>query len=324
MRIRTMAVAASILLSVNAGAQWLPAPPTGSGPIYYNGGNVGIGIDTPWTKLHVVGPTTNYGAAIFEDFLKDFGAGFGVLTVLDKTLPTTQYWTVGGNISLRGVFNASTGATATFGGIKAGKANTTDGNLDSYLALYTRGHAAGTTEKLRIDATGRVGIGTTAPTAKLHVVGDVVVTGNITGATVIGAVYQDLAEWVPSSDDLAPGTVVILDKRSGNTVTASQKAYDTLVAGVVSAQPGILLGVASATKEQIATTGRVKVRVDATKGPVEIGDLLVTSDVSGTAMKSAPIDIGGVAIHRPGTIIGKALEPLDGGFGEILVLLSLQ
>jgi hypothetical protein len=29
-------------------------------------------------------------------------------------------------------------------------------------------------------------------------------------------------------------------------------------------------------------------------------------------------------MHRPGTIIGKALEPLDNGVGEILVLLSLQ
>jgi hypothetical protein len=29
-------------------------------------------------------------------------------------------------------------------------------------------------------------------------------------------------------------------------------------------------------------------------------------------------------MHAPGTIIGKALEPLAGGKGEILVLLSLQ
>ena len=35
-------------------------------------------------------------------------------------------------------------------------------------------------------------------------------------------------------------------------------------------------------------------------------------------------DLGGTQIHRPGTIIGKALEPLDKGTGEILVLLSLQ
>ncbi len=42
------------------------------------------------------------------------------------------------------------------------------------------------------------------------------------------------------------------------------------------------------------------------------------------AMKSEPINIGGVQLHRPGTLIGKALEPLEKGSGRILVLLSLQ
>jgi hypothetical protein len=74
----------------------------------------------------------------------------------------------------------------------------------------------------------------------------------------------------------------------------------------------------------VATTGRVKIKVDATRGPIHIGDLLVTSDVPGMAMKSEPVNIGGVQIHRPGTLIGKALEPLAKGKGEILVLLSLQ
>ncbi len=41
-------------------------------------------------------------------------------------------------------------------------------------------------------------------------------------------------------------------------------------------------------------------------------------------MKSEPVVVGGRQIHAPGTIIGKALEPLEGGVGEILVLLSLQ
>ncbi len=50
----------------------------------------------------------------------------------------------------------------------------------------------------------------------------------------------------------------------------------------------------------------------------------MTSDVAGSAMKSQPLELGGVPIHRPGTIIGKALEPLESGTGEILVLLSLQ
>jgi hypothetical protein len=29
------------------------------------------------------------------------------------------------------------------------------------------------------------------------------------------------------------------------------------------------------------------------------------------AMKSEPLSLGGVEIHRPGTLIGKALEPLE-------------
>jgi len=171
---------------------------------------------------------------------------------------------------------------------------------------------------------GDVGIGTTTPTAKLHVVGNIVATGSITGASVVGATYQDVAEWVPATSDLAPGTVVVLNTEKTNEVMASAHEYDTAVAGVVSAQPGIILGVASDSKEQIATTGRVKVRVDASFGAINVGDLLVTSNVPGTAMKSQPIEMAGRKIHQPGTIIGKALEPLASGTGEILVLLSLQ
>lgn len=172
---------------------------------------------------------------------------------------------------------------------------------------------------------GKVRIGTTAATnATLEVAGSVNVSGSITGATVIGATYQDLAEWVPASNDMDPATVVVLNRERSNEVMPSTKAYDTTVAGVVSAQPGIILGVAGETKEQIATTGRVRVRVDARRAPIEIGDLLVTSDVPGTAMRSEPLEIRGRTFHQPGTIIGKALEPLASGTGEILVLLSLQ
>jgi hypothetical protein len=41
-------------------------------------------------------------------------------------------------------------------------------------------------------------------------------------------------------------------------------------------------------------------------------------------MYSEPIDVAGTRIHRPGTVLGKALESLGGGEGEILVLLSMQ
>jgi len=118
--------------------------------------------------------------------------------------------------------------------------------------------------------------------------------------------------------------VVIVDPTEPNRVLAAAKAYDTRVAGVISEQPGIALGERGANKVLVATTGRVRVKVDANRGPIQLGDLLVTSDVPGMAMKSEPVNIGGIQLHRPGTLIGKALEPLAKGQGTILVLLSLQ
>lgn len=157
----------------------------------------------------------------------------------------------------------------------------------------------------------------------LRVEGNAHFTGSVTGANIT-AHLQDLAEWVPASEELSPGTVVVLNKRTNNTVRASSGAYDTSVAGVVSAQPGISLGIQGPDMVQVATTGRVKVRVDATEQAIAIGDLLVTSNVVGTAMRSLPMTINGRAFHQPGTLIGKALEPLETGVAEILVLLSLQ
>jgi hypothetical protein len=213
---------------------------------------------------------------------------------------------------------------AVYRGALDGTGTWTFGSAPTSYGLKVGAPAAGT-KGLLIDSSGNVTIGTPTQVTgkKLYVNGDVQVDGSVIG-TNIRAQYQDVAEWVPSAENLAPGTVVVVDKVTGNTVTASTTAYDTSVAGVVSEQPGIILGQASASKEQVATTGRVRVRVDATKSAIRLGDLLVTSDLPGTAMKSAPIDIGGVSIHRPGTIVGKALEPLDAGIGEILVLLSLQ
>lgn len=177
--------------------------------------------------------------------------------------------------------------------------------------------------RLFIDASGNVGVGTITPSAKLNVNGNAVFNGTVTG-TNITAQYQDIAEWVPSRELLEPGVVVVLDRREVNHVVASSSPYDTAVAGVVSAAPGLLLGAEGMGRVKVATTGRVKVRVDATRAPVAVGDLLVTGDKPGVAMRSDPIEVAGISIHRPGTVIGKALEPLAGGTAEILVLLSLQ
>ena len=86
--------------------------------------------------------------------------------------------------------------------------------------------------------------------------------------------------------------------------------HDQRVAGVISERPGVILGEGGDDQVKVAHSGRVKVKVDAAYGSIAAGDLLVTSATPGFAMRSEPVKVGDVQMHRPGTLIGKALEPL--------------
>ena len=68
----------------------------------------------------------------------------------------------------------------------------------------------------------------------------------------------------------------------------------------------------------LALVGRVPCKVDATYGPIAVGDLLTTSPTPGHAMRCDD------RLACLGAILGKALEPLDTGTGVILVLVTLQ
>ena len=280
--------------------------------IITNTGDVGIGTTAPQAKLHVYGTLRAQGIV---DATTEYPASIDWITTGPSA--TTNRWAafVGSATGSYGLvpnawelYEYPPAANPVFAAVRISIRKTTTAAYKTFV----------------LDGSGNVGIGTAVPSEALHVMGNIRASGNISADGVINAKYQDVAEWVPSDADLDAGTVVVLSQSGANRVTASSIPYDTGVAGVVSAQPGIVLGVGGEEKEQVATTGRVKVKVDASRAPIRIGDLLVTSDRPGYAMKSRPVDLGGVTIHRPGTIIGKALEPLENGDGEILVLLSLQ
>lgn len=277
----------------------------GGGAISYSSGNVGVGTSSPGSLLEV---------------RKDHGAGTELRVSNANTSGFAGVYLNGGLAQTSGgllQWNNISGSNNLFVG--------TGGAAPLYLGTNN-------TPRLTVlPSTGNVGIGASSPTERLEVDGNLKLTGtgNITAAgtiegTNVKAKYQDVAEWVDSSEELLAGTVVVLDSAKSNHVIASTSAYDSRVAGVISIQPGIALGEHAEGRVLVATTGRVKVKVDASNGPINIGDLLVTSDKIGLAMKSVALEIGGVRIHRPGTLIGKALEPLDKGTGELLVLLSLQ
>jgi hypothetical protein len=100
------------------------------------------------------------------------------------------------------------------------------------------------------------------------------------------------------------------------SIATCDKTHDKRVVGIISVDPAFILGVEQ-NEPTVALCGRVPCKVDADIAPIEPGDLLTSSSTRGHAQKADP----GKAT---GAIVGKALEGLDKGRGEILVLVAIQ
>ncbi|MBE0636166.1 hypothetical protein IH601_09230 [Candidatus Bipolaricaulota bacterium] len=136
--------------------------------------------------------------------------------------------------------------------------------------------------------------------------------------------HGDIAENYRAGEPVTAGDVVIISE--GMTLVLSREAYDTRVAGIIAGDPSLRLGggVPDSEGVPLAIVGRVPCRVDASYGAIQAGDLLVTSPTPGHAMKAEPLLLDTIPLHRPGTILGKALESLSEGIGVIEVLVTLQ
>jgi hypothetical protein len=149
----------------------------------------------------------------------------------------------------------------------------------------------------------------------------IVRTLEITGGSDLSESFEISTE----DEQLRPGMVVCIDPESPGDLVVSKTAYDRTVAGIVSGaggvKPGMLMGQEGTEaygKHPVALTGRVYCWADASKYPIEPGDLLTTSDTPGHAMKVTDYN------KSQGATLGKAMTSLKEGKGLILVLVSLQ
>ena len=165
----------------------------------------------------------------------------------------------------------------------------------------------------------------TANAFRVTALGDLLADGTIRAAAFATS-SADVAEWVSVSKPVEPGDVLELDLLASQSYRKSTAACSALVAGVVSQQPGVALGSLPSTPHSLLTTchsqallalaGIVPVKVTAERGPILPGDLLVTSSTPGHAMRWTGDE------PCPCALVGKALEPMTGESGMILVLLT--
>jgi hypothetical protein len=166
--------------------------------------------------------------------------------------------------------------------------------------------------------------------------GDVFSDGAYTGPA-------DFAEMIAVSTGAGsarPGDVVVIDPARPMSVRVSSSPRSTLVAGVYSTNPGFVgserewdeknsldpSGERTPLKRKdmaelydevpVAVVGIVPCKVTAENGPIQVGDLLVTSSLRGHAMRDQNA--------QTGTVVGKALQPLHGGTGVIKILVTLH
>jgi hypothetical protein len=106
------------------------------------------------------------------------------------------------------------------------------------------------------------------------------------------------------------GDVLANDAANPATLRRADLDGDPAVVGIVAGPSGANFS----GRAPIALAGTVVLcKADATERPIEANDLLVASSLPGFARS-------GGAEPRPGTIVGKALEPLAAGTGTIRIL----
>ena len=165
--------------------------------MYYSGGSVGIGTTAPGAPLNIV---SNDSWAGFEmDSYQPSGKYNGIIQMSARGTSVSPLATQSGDLLSFWRMNGHSGSGQVVGAqISAYAANnfTTSSSPSGLIFATTPAGNISTVERMRIDQSGNVGIGTTAPGQKLSVAGTIESTsGGIKfpdGNTLSGISYAQL------------------------------------------------------------------------------------------------------------------------------------
>lgn len=163
---------------------------------------------------------------------------------IGTTNPVTKL-DVNGSINLASGYNLTWGGT--YGANIPTIASVSGGS--SYIALYPAGSTSG--EKVRINNTGNVGIGTTSPLAKLHLNNGSVLFDGTTGATPTSGAGTRMM-WIPAKGAFRAGATTGAEWDNGNIGTTSVAFGNGSMAGGVASSA---FGASIATGDYSASFG---------------------------------------------------------------------
>ena len=156
---------------------------------------------------------------------------------------------------------------------------------------------------------------------------DVLETGDVVALTGISAPLNDGDAPVIQVSQIttANSTAVAGVVYSAFNVRAVDGSWQSTGEGRKPGEEVVLPGpVAAGGYLLMVTQGPALVNVDAAAGPLQTGDLLSTASTAGYAGRAAEVAVEGQAMALPGTVFGKALEPLSAGQKQIYVYVTLQ
>ena len=233
----------------------------GSGQVYKDAsGNVGIGTTAPNNKLTVGTSNTTVGVGTVASFsgvnvAASNSSGMVVITSTDSIAAN-----IGGSIGF-----AANGTLAGYptGSIAGRRENATAGDYSSYMQFTTSGSNGSVQEKMRIDSSGNVGIGTSSPGARLDVrtTLSTQATFTRTGQTAVCTLYQSTADTYLSATNSGANLILAtqdtermrLDSSGNLMVGTTSPTYSSKLSIYAGATTGTTYNVSAATGGSVVT-----------------------------------------------------------------------